>query len=124
MDGFAPANPVDSSTYGAFSIQTAIVANGATYTFPRRYGNIDGSTFLIIGSSIGGTVNAMFSFSGSGAGTIVTAWANSNAAIVASGPPASTASKLNIGRNPTGDNEVQIINGFSGDRTYTLYTFG
>jgi hypothetical protein len=124
VDGIAPSNPVDDASYGAFSIQTAKVANGATHTFPRRYSNIDGSCFLIIGSGIGGSVNAMFSFSGSGPGTIVTGWANSNAAIVASGAPASTANKLNIGRNPTGDNEVQIINGFSGDRTYTLYTFG
>jgi hypothetical protein len=124
MDGFAPSNPVDGSTYGALSIQTARVANGATHTFPRRYGNIDGATFLIIGSSIGGSVNAMFSFSGSGPGTIVTGWANSNAAIVASGAPGTTANKLNIGRNPSGDNEVQIINTFSGERTFTLYTFG
>ena len=122
MDGFAPSNPVDDANYGAFSIQTANVAENATHTFPRRYGNVEGATFLIISNSIAGHTNAMFTIVGSG--TIQTGWANTTALIATSGPPVLTPSKLSIGRNPSGDNEVQIINGFTGNRNFTLYTFG
>ena len=122
VDGIAPSNPVDDANYGAFSIQTANVAANATHTFPRRYGNVEGATFLIIGNSIAGHTNAMFTIVGTG--TIQTGWANTTALIAASGPPVLTASKLSIGRNPSGDNEVQIINGFTGSRNFTLYTFG
>jgi len=123
MDGIAPSDPVDDAGYGAFSIQTARVAANATHTFPRRYSNVEGATFLLIGSSINGSVNAMFTIVTSN--NIQTGWANTNALIATSGPPILTASKVSIGRNQTvgSDNEVQIINGFS-ERTFTLYTFG
>jgi hypothetical protein len=111
--------------YAGMSIQTVTLASGASHTFPRRYVNTEGATFLIVSNNIGGTANAMFTLQGATGGTLITNWANSAADIAASGGPPSVAGTLGIGRDVATANEpIRIKNNFTGSRSFTLFTFG
>lgn len=109
--------------YAGLSIQTVTIASGAEHTFPRRYVNVEGATFLIVSNNVGGAANAMFTIQGTTGGTIITNWANSAADIAASGGPPSVAGTLGIGRD-TSTGTIRIKNNFTGDKLFTLFTFG
>jgi hypothetical protein len=111
--------------YAGMSIQTVTLASGAAHTFPRRYVNVEGATFLLVSNNIGGSANAMFTIQGGTGGSIITNWANSAADIAATGLPPSVAGTVGIGRDTGTANEpIRIKNNFTGDRSFTLFTFG
>jgi hypothetical protein len=111
--------------YAGMSIQTVTLASGAAHTFPRRYVNVEGATFLLVSNNIGGAANAMFTIQGGTGGSIITNWANSAADIAATGLPPSVAGTVGIGRDTGTANEpIRIKNNFTGNRSFTLFTFG
>jgi hypothetical protein len=103
-----------------FSIQSVVVANDAEYTFPRRTYSQNGGLRFISVSSFGGECNALFSGAG---GTLTSIYTNATGAVIAAtGAAGTTASKINIGQNGSGD--INVRNKLGASYIVTLFSWG
>jgi hypothetical protein len=109
--------PVESRG-SQFSIQAVVIAGAADYTFPRRTYTQNGGLRFISVSDAGGGCNALFSQTP----TLTSIYTASSTVIAATGLAGSTANRINIGQNASGD--INVRNTFSSTFIVTLFSWG